>query len=113
MPSPHARLQIVTIPPVRTQLERIAAATGQSMGSIVREMLEEMLLGLEAMADALELVPKSPGEAMARMSKGLDDAVSGAKQVQLDLGIEKPTLVQRRVLTSKKVAKAMRKAVTQ
>jgi hypothetical protein len=92
--TPHQRLQVITIPPVRSALERISAVTGDRMGSIVRQFLEEALPALEAMADALELVPKNPGEALARMSRSLKDAQTNAYQMGLALG-DQQTLVRK------------------
>lgn len=106
--TPYQRLQVVTIPPVRAALERISAVTGDRMGSIVREYLEAALPGLEAMADALEMVPKNPGEALARMSRTLSDAVGDAQQQGLFLD-EKRTELQKAVRKHKAAKRAAAK----
>jgi hypothetical protein len=94
MPTSKARLQVVTNPRVRTALERISAATGNSLGTIVREMIEEALPALEEMATALEAVPVSPGAALARMSRALELASADARQMGLELKGKSKTLVQ-------------------
>lgn len=98
--TPHQRIQVITVAPVRSALERISAATGQRMGTIVREFLEEALPALESMADALEMVPKSPGEALARMSRTLSEATANAQQLGLDLD-QKRTSIQKAVRKEK------------
>ena len=83
--TPYQRLQVVTIPPVRAALERISAVTGDRMGTIIRDYLEAALPGLEAMADALEMVPKNPGEALARMSRTLSDDYAAERIMPSDM----------------------------
>lgn len=109
--TPHKRLQVITIQPVRSALERISAVTGSSMGSIVRDFLEEAVPGLEAMAEALEMVPKSPGEALARMSRALNEAQVYAQQTSFDLD-EKRTLIEKAVRKQKATKKALTKAAS-
>jgi hypothetical protein len=95
MAAQHPRIGVITVPRVRSALERISAVTGTPMGTIVREMLEQALPALNQMADALEAVPKNPGEALAKMAKVLEQASVDTAQMGLELGEESKTLVQR------------------
>ena len=95
MAATHPRIGVVTAPRVRAALERISSVTGTPMGTIVREMLEQALPVLEQMADALEMVPASPGAALAKMAHSLDEAQAEAAQMSLELGNESKTLLQR------------------
>ena len=108
MPTPHMRVQVVTVPRVYKALRRISEATGDPMGAIVRQMLEEGLPALEEVAEALEHIPKSPGEAVARMSQTLARVGADARQMGLELEGEHKTLVQRAARQAKR--KALRKA---
>lgn len=107
--TPYKRLQVVTIPPVRAALERVSAASGVAMGTIVREFLEESLPALESMADALEMVPKSPGEALARMSRTLEETTANARQMGLELERQQATLLQKATKKAKVAKRAARK----
>lgn len=102
--TPYKRLQIVTVPRVYAALKRISVASGDPMGTIVRQMLEEGLPALEEIADALESVPKSPGAALARMSQTLERAGNEARQMGLELESEGKTLVQRATRHAKRQA---------
>lgn len=108
--TPYKRVQVVTIPPVYDCLQRISAATGDPMGRVVRQMLEESLPALRGMAEALEAVPRSPGEALARMSKTLDSAMADARQLGLALDEKQRTLVQQATRHARKQAKQAREA---
>lgn len=104
MPTPNKRVQIVAVPRVYETLRRISAVTGEPLGGIVREMLEEGLPALEEMASALEAVPKSPAQALAQMSKTLERVGSDARQLGLELEGESKTLVQRATRHAKRQA---------
>lgn len=109
MPTPFYRVQVVTVPPVRAALERISKAAGVPMGSIVRDFLEESLPALESMADALEMVPKSPGEALARMSRTLQETTANARQMGLELD-QQATLLQRATKNARTAKRKAKKA---
>lgn len=104
MPTPHKRVQIVTAPRVYATLQRISAVTGDPLGGIVRNMLEEALPALEMMADALESIPKSPAEALAKMSQVVAQASYDARQLGLELSDERKTIVQRAARHAKRQA---------
>lgn len=108
MPSPHKRVQIVAVPRVYETLRRISACTGEPLGGIVRQMLEEGLPALEGMADALEAVPRSPAEAVARMIGTVQKATAEAQQLGLELEGEQRSMVQRAARHAK--SQARRKA---
>lgn len=108
MPTPYKRVQIVTVPRVYETLQRISNVTGEPLGGIVRQMLEEGLPALEEMASALEAVPKSPGEALARMSQTLERVGADVRQMGLELEGERKTMVQRAARHAKR--QALRKA---
>ncbi len=102
--TPYKRLQVVTVPRVYDALKRISTASGDAMGTIVRQMLEEGLPALEEIAQALESVPKSPGAALARMSQTLERVGNDARQMGLELEGERKTLVQRAARHAKRQA---------
>lgn len=86
MPIAQGRRLSVTIDPdIDGALQTIATYTKQPVATVLRGLLREALPGLEAMAEALELVEKSPKRAALMMVGEADRQMGELQQALLPL----------------------------
>lgn len=99
MPDP-ARLGIrvnLTLPvEVIEVLDRICAVTGHGRATVIRGWMEEGLPQFEQVADALELIQKSPADSLKSMAKSMRETAAQAEQMELDIKTQRRALMRRK-----------------
>lgn len=103
MPTHHRRLHVTLTPELSEVLERLSAAVGQPMASLVRGLLLDALPVLQEMAGALELANTKPREAVDAMTTHawravgeLAEVAQAAQQHQRSLPLPKPKAKRKR-----------------
>lgn len=77
-------------------IDRIGRVTGTGRASLIREWLEGMDSGIQAMAHALELAQKNNLDAFTVMASTMKDAIAQGEQAQLDLGRKRRAIMRKR-----------------